>query len=307
MKILFAILVAAVLLAESDMRMARAQAQTRSGASFALPDGPFVKTGDSRSMIDGIRWQRVDELSDEFDGDSINAEKWQTKPYQNGWTWIGRPPGLFRPENVKVFNGMMRVTVSPLKKPVKKRGNTFLYEGAIVRSIHPGKHGWYYETRMKANATEMSSTFWLMTPGKARKRLELDIQECVGVVSDDAEKWAHNFDNIFHSNMIQRRTSRNKKVQIQGAVETPTKNHERFYVYGCWWKSPEEVHFFLDGKYVYSITPNVPFDEPSHLQMAIETYDWNPVPKDGGMVASGTEEQRTTSYDWIRVWKASTD
>ena len=33
---------------------------------------------------------------------------------------------------------------------------------------------------MKANRTEMSSTFWLITPLGVSPRLELDIQECVG-------------------------------------------------------------------------------------------------------------------------------
>ena len=300
MKTIFLLLAYAASMTGSDIPVTTAQ---NSRQLNDLPAGPYLERGEAQAKIADVRWELVDALSDEFVGDSIDSAKWQTEPFENGWVWIGRPPGLFRAENVKVNAGMMKVTVSKLEKPVKKRGDSFLYQGAIVRSINPGKPGWYYETRMKANATEMSSTFWLMTSGKARKRLELDIQECVGVVSPKAEKWAHNFDNIFHSNMIQRRTRRNKKVQIQGSVETPTKNHERFYIYGCWWKSPEEVHFFLDGKYVYSITPNVPFDEPSHLQMAIETYDWNPVPEGGGMVADGNREQRTTSYDWIRVWK----
>ncbi|GAG47911.1 unnamed protein product, partial [marine sediment metagenome] len=29
-------------------------------------------------------------LSDEFDGDAIDAEKWQTDPQSNGWGWIVR-------------------------------------------------------------------------------------------------------------------------------------------------------------------------------------------------------------------------
>jgi hypothetical protein len=37
--------------------------------------------------------------------------------------------------------------------------------------------------------------------------------------------------------------------------------------------------------------------------MAIETYDWNPIPPDGGFVESGTKDQRTTQYEWVRVWR----
>ncbi|MEM9081623.1 MAG: glycosyl hydrolase [Verrucomicrobiota bacterium] len=243
-------------------------------------------------------------MTDEFNGTELNTEKWQSNPLENGWTWIGRPPGLFQAKNVVVKDGKMNVTVGVLDEPVVRDENEYLYEGAIVRSKHAGEKGWYYETRMKANATEMSSTFWLMTRGHTKKKLELDIQECVGVVSPNADSWARNWDEVFHSNLIHRVNRFNpEKVQRQGQTKTPTKNHERFYVYAAWWKSEDEVQFFLDGKYVYSIKPSIEWDVPAFIQMAIETYDWNPVPEDGGMVKRGNWEQRTTKYDWVRVWR----
>lgn len=57
-------------------------------------------------------------------------------------------------------------------------------------------------------------------------------------------------------------------------TENETKNHERFYVYGAWWKSKDEILFCLDGKHVYSVTPSVDWDVPAFIQMAIEVYDW---------------------------------
>ena len=197
----------------------------------------------------------------------------------------------------------MAVTVSKLSEPKTIRRHNFKYQGAIVRSKLPGKPGWYFETRMKANATAMSSTFWLMTNNKSKKKLELDIQECVGTTSDKTADWAKKWDEIFHSNLIRRRTATKPRVQIQGQLKTETKNHERYYVYAAWWKSPHEVRFYLDGKFAYKLEPETAWDVPAFLQMAIETYDWNPVPKDGGKVVSGTWEERTTQYDWVRVWK----
>ncbi|MEM1013527.1 MAG: glycosyl hydrolase [Planctomycetota bacterium] len=275
-----------------------------SGAAGA--EGPTL-VGDEGMEDMPASWSLVEELSDEFKGDAINLDKWQIEPRANGWVWEGRAPGLFRPENVSVGDGSMNVVVGKLDEPVVRGdGREYLYEGAIVRSIEAGHPGWYYEARVKANATEMSTTFWLMTPNKPglRKKLELDIQECVGQTSELTEKWGRDWDGIFHSNVIHRVNEYNpEKVQQQNMVYTETKNHERFYVYAAWWKSPEELRFYLDGKYVYSIVPSIEWDVPSYLQMAIETYDWNPVPDDGGKVASGTLEERTTRYDWIRVWK----
>jgi hypothetical protein len=40
-----------------------------------------------------------------------------------------------------------------------------------------------------------------------------------------------------------------------------------------------------------------------YVQMAIETYSWNPLPDDGGLVERGAWERRTTQYDWVRTWK----
>ena len=53
----------------------------------------------------------------------------------------------------------------------------------------------------------------------------------------------------------------------------------------------------------YVIHPPIEWDVPAHIQMAIETYDWNPIPDDGGLVESGTREQRTALYDWARTWR----
>lgn len=252
----------------------------------------------------GMKWERVEPLSDEFAGDSVDRSKWQIEPVASGWVWDGRPPGLFRAENVTVKDGKLRVTVGVLEKPLVIKRDTFTYQGGIVRALKPGHVGWYYECRMKANSTEMSSTFWLMTKGDTVKKLELDIQECVGKTTERTEAWAGNWDRIFHSNAIHRRNRYNpESKKLQAYLDLEEKNRSRYFVYGAWWKSPKEIRFYLDGKYIYSIHPEVAWDVPAFLHMAIETYDWNPVPEGGGMVASGTVEERTTKYDWIRTWK----
>lgn len=257
--------------------------------------------GDDDPTPEGKTWKPVVQLSDEFDGDSLDTMKWQDNPVGNGWNWYGRAPGLFQADNISLKDGKLCVTVSKLDRPLRRGGKDFTHQGAIVRSHHPGQPGWYIECRMKANATVMSSTFWLVTKPGSEKKLELDIQECVGLTSDLSESWAKSWDQIFHSNLID--WSKPEKVQMQNSVPTATKNHERYYVYGAWWKSPQEIQFFLDGKYVYSIKPEARWDAPAYIQMAIETYDWNPIPEDGGLVDTGSWQQRTTQYDWVRVWE----
>ncbi|MEM6967661.1 MAG: glycosyl hydrolase [Bacteroidota bacterium] len=253
---------------------------------------------------ENTKWVKVENMSDEFKGSELDATKWQKEPVGNDWTWIGRPPALFKAENVKIKDGKMQVTVGKLDDTVRVDNKTFTHQGAIVRSIHPGQVGWYFECKMKANKTVMSSTFWLMTKYNCEKKEELDIQECVGRTTEKTDDWAKEWDHIFHSNAIHRKTECHPESERdEDFVLLKKKNHQRYYVYGAWWKSPEEILFFLNGKYQYTLNPTVTWDVPAYLQMAIETYYWNPIPEDGGLVEHGSKSDRTTKYKWIRTWK----
>lgn len=274
------------------------------GLSAGLaPARPFFGEGQDPRPV-GMAWDKVEAMSDDFDGPALDRTKWQDQPAGNGWVWIGRPPALFKASNVTIRDGKMAVTVGKLDAPVVLGQRVFTHQGAIVRSLNAGQVGWYFECRMKANQTVMSSTFWLMTKGHTRKKLELDIQECVGRTTDLTEDWGKHWDRIFHSNAIHRKNQYNPESRrVQACVKTETRNWERYYVYGAWWKSPEEIQCFLDGEYVYSLRPTIEWTVPAYIQMAIETYDWNPIPRDGCLVETGTWEQRTTLYDWVRAWE----
>ncbi len=269
----------------------------------AIFSQPYFKSGQDPKPSNK-KWVKVENLSDDFNGSELDSGKWQKEPVGNDWKWIGRPPGLFRAENVKVKNGKMQVTVGKLDSVVHIDGKTFTHQGGIVRSLNPGQVGWYFECKMKANATEMSSTFWLMTKYDCEKKLETDIQECVGRTTDLTEEWAKEWDKIFHSNAIHRKTECNpESVRDEDFILLKKENHKRYYVYGAWWKSPEEILFYLNGKYVYTLHPTVEWDMPAFIHTAIETYSWNPILKEGSMVENGSKNKRTTKYKWIRIWR----
>lgn len=53
----------------------------------------------------GMMWQRINSLSDEFNGDSLDPNKWiNYHPY-----WNGRPPSKFKQENVSVGGGNLQL------------------------------------------------------------------------------------------------------------------------------------------------------------------------------------------------------
>ncbi|MEM9339136.1 MAG: glycoside hydrolase [Bacteroidota bacterium] len=252
----------------------------------------------------GKKWQAVKKLSDEFDGSSLNTAKWQNTDPRG---WKGRAPGLFTKEAVSVSDGNLMITSKKLDAPQTVNGAEFTHQGGMLTSMNPAFPGYYFECRMKANKTFMSSTFWLINKkneGKeCDKRItELDIQECVGFINSTA-KWTQNFDESMHSNTHSRGTvCDDTPVGKSGNNEaTSGKVYDDYHVYGAWWKNKNEIQFYLDGDLQYTVKPPADFDLKMYLKMVVETYNWNPVPDDGGM--TGTFTERTTFYDWVRTWE----
>ncbi|MGY6648372.1 family 16 glycosylhydrolase [Wenyingzhuangia sp. IMCC45574] len=269
------------------------------------PSGPyFVEVDPTPSTKE---WKKVENLSDEFNGE-FDDSKWFKDPSEDPFGWYGREPALFESENVSVADGDLRVTVKKFTTPKTVRGTAWTHGGAILRSKVKAGPGQYYECRMQANKTVMSSTFWIAflqncSTGPQRK-LELDIQECVGRVHDGTHSWAKKWNKSYHSNTWRHARS----CDVDTAQNSPAKtdmdeeNNSRYFVYGCWWKSPREILFYLDGKHVHSITnPPADFDIEGHITMAIETYDWNPIDANN-IFETASEEDRTTKYDWVRTW-----
>lgn len=260
---------------------------------YAQP--PEIKNG---------KWVQVKKLSDEFNGKKINTKKWNIEPQGHfELNWIGRAPALFQKESFGIKNGYLTIEVGKLPKPVQIGKHTYKYHGGILRSFKKTSIGHYYECRMKMNKTEMGGGFWLCHKGTCENKNEIDITESVGLLTELTDKWAFDWDQIMHSNAIHRGSACVKQVRDQKKMAPPTKNNERFYTYGFYWKSATELLFYLDGEYVYTLTPPVPFNQELILQFSIEAYDWNPIPESGSKVATGTKDERTTLVDYIRVYE----
>ena len=254
----------------------------------------------------GKKWVKINKLSDEFN-QGFNIRKWS----KNSPTWAGRKPGLFKKRQVKVQDGKLQITADIL--PPSEQGDGWTHAGGLVRSKKPALPSYqgYYECRMKANKTFMSSTFWLINrrnegKGCDRRVTELDIQECVGQVTSDKE-WSQNWDQSMHSNTHSRNAACNSTPVGSNGNNVPLggKVWADYHTYGAWWKSPDEIIFYLDGEKQYTVKPPADFDLKLYLRMVVETYDFNPVPEDGGM--DGGYAERTTYYDWVRCWKLVDD
>lgn len=243
------------------------------------------------------KWHLVKELSDDFDGEKLDTDKWSNADPKR---WRGRAPGLFMAEAVTLKDGKMRMTADELEKPVGK----FTHQGGHVYSKGFVQPGSYIECRMKANKTFMSSTFWLNnytdeSTGCQSRVTELDVQECIGYPFD--HKKTTQMGSNTHSRSIPEGCTQHEPGSVGNHCETPGKVYENYFTYGVWWKGPRELLFYLNGEYKYTIKPKADFDIPTHIKLVVETYNWSQVPEDGGM--TGNFEDRTTFYDFVRTWE----
>ncbi|MEM6642692.1 MAG: glycoside hydrolase [Bacteroidota bacterium] len=263
---------------------------------------PTFSEGQDPSSADQT-WKLVPSLSDEFNDPDLDTSKWyNTVP----GGWIGRPPGLFKANTVSMADGKLLVTTDQLPEPEIIDEKEFTHAGAHIQSKLTANVGLYFECSMKANKTFMSSTFWLINDWKSfegcdNRVTELDIQEAVGYINTEKE-FAQTFNEKMNSNTHSRLVTCEDSVGIVGnKAKMEGKVYDDFHVFGAWWKSPREILFFLDGNHVGTVEPVADFDLPMHIKLVIETYNWNPTPEDGGMNMSA--EDRTTYYDWVRVWE----
>lgn len=274
----------------------------------------------------GYKWVVNEDYTDEFNGRRLSASKWHAKsPY---WT-NGRPPATFKAENVSVKKGCLRITntvLSPTEGLDGKPGDKYSLAGGAVASVKNQAHYGYYETRMKASLTTMSSTFWLSNRPVEKKIIkdgkeirtwssqELDIIETMGVIGtvNPDNPWNKKWNMQMNSNAHYwyqeqggKRTSYTSNRSDVESYETDP-SAEDFHTYGCWWVDANTVKFYYDGKYMYTIKPtteftDTPFDRPMFIHIVTETYDWEPkVPTEDDLK---DKEKSTTYYDWVRAYK----
>ena len=265
----------------------------------------------------GKKWKKIESLSDEFNN-GFNTSKWA----KNIPSWEGRKPARFETANVSVSGGNLKLVAKTKANPF----SGWTHEGAAVRSVNKAPYG-YYETRMKANKTFMSSTFWLINESNSttstcdRRVTELDVVEVVGI---DTRNPNGSFPNTMNSNSHSRqpwcpnppggqtsncpwpagcnytRVTKGNKAKI-GAP-----SWKDYHTYGVWYRNKDQATFYLDGKDVGTVNLPSDFNLNMFLRFVVETYDWNPA-KPGSDGMNRPLSERTTYYDWVRSYELVDD
>lgn len=232
--------------------------------------------------IEGIDWKPITELSDDFDGTSLDQSKWRPfLPY-----WEGRGGSKFEPANVKIVEGRLELRSSVRADPTAPIG------AACMSSRMPIAGYGYYEARLKASKLSMTSSFWLQKEQKS----EIDLVEAFGAAKRHPKRAyemrpaTHSFSNGW---TVDRGTS--EIVHLDQPVT-------EWHTYGVWWKNAREVIFYLDEMVVSKQTAVSELETPMYLFFDTEPFTAEGLPTEEELA---NPEINTMYVDWVRAYAAS--
>ncbi|WP_332816230.1 family 16 glycosylhydrolase [Ramlibacter sp.] len=225
------------------------------------------------------QWQFDVDLSDEFEGGQLEAQRW----FDHDPLWEGRPPSRFDRRNVSHRRGLLR-----LLSTAQPEGSPSRYHTAAIKARQPMRYG-YLETRARAGASAISSAFWLYAKDEDRWT-EIDVFELSGAPAQRTT--LHTAAHVFYDHPRGLRDP----LHLQRPIALDFPVHEDFHVYGLAW-SPERLEWWVDGRVVRAL-PNEHWHQPLHLMFDSEVFeDWFGLPDAAALPAR-------YDIDYLRVWRA---
>ncbi len=235
----------------------------------------------------GFKWEVVDALTDEFNGNSLDTNKW----FGYNPDWVGRPPGMFKEAQVSVSEGFLRLKN---KKVASKNRRVWVNTGCVVSKKFIYARGMYSECRLKAAKDGTVTGFWFSKPNHA----EIDVQEAVGFPANGNNNLTTK--QRMNTHYIPRGYKYDEHV---GANRNVTHVGDNFHVYGAWWKDSRNVYFYNEGNKntpVAKVKTKGPFTKGLRLRMNTETQNWI---GDPAVKRLKNNKLNTTLIDYVRTWK----
>jgi beta-glucanase (GH16 family) len=227
-------------------------------------------------------WTVIKELTDEFDGDALDAEKW----HDHNPTWLGRKPGYFSKNNVTVSDGRLHLTARAEALPDLPEGyHTFTT--AAVKSKTKVLYG-YFEIKCRPMDSRASSAFWFYAQ-EPKWWTEIDVFEICGR-EPKHERIVHQNVHVFKTPEEDARHWSKPK-----GWTAPFRLADDFHTYGLLWNKAE-LKFFVDGDLVRTID-NTHWHQPLHMNFDSETMpNWFGLPAKENLPS-------TFSIEYVRSWR----
>ena len=264
----------------------------------------------------GHTWEVDGRLSLDFnqkDKAAALAGKAWADAYINGWKGPGR--GHFDSDYSRVKNGNLELLARWTAPEKMNLGG--------VSTTKPLTYPVFVETRMRVSPTVLSSNFWFLSEDDEQ---ELDIVECYGTrgsqsgaggAVNENDRRAADAPGIAGSNyhFFERDPATNAVIEDHGhdgKYHEPSDGvayRDGFHRFGAFWKSPEHVEIYYDGRLVRTLKRDnftdfdgKGFHRPMRLILDVEDHAWR---VKAGITPSreslNDPKQNRMWVDWVRV------
>ncbi|WP_044204235.1 T9SS type A sorting domain-containing protein [Flammeovirga sp. OC4] len=279
----------------------------------------------------GKVWVLNHAMSDEFDANSPNTDKWRLFDKADSW---GRTAAFDKrilapvkdPNSDNYYMSMNPMWYYEDERFPRGNGKDYHFAGGGMDTKVLQTYG-YFEVRVKPSDFPMGSGVFMNSRGtttddcNTKYATELDIIENMGYTGPFNEHGDGSFNNIQHVNSHSKPFSdangtceRLPFESTNSGVKAPALAEPLGWnTVGMWWKDANTAMFYNDNKYFGTITPTRDYFLPMPVIIVMETYNWgdddernatNPKPEEWMFEDDfRTKEQRAVMYDWVRVWK----
>lgn len=227
-------------------------------------------------------WILQPQYSDEFNGSSLDGQKWKTDVKSWGaWSWDDR--------NVSVAGGHLAIY---MRYQIQSgAGHTRYYTSGIVQSTAPPVLYGYFEARIKG-----VSLFPGACPAFWAYKTTRDLWTEIDFVEIEQATVENNPRRIDLTAIAWRDPTLAHKIEIQKHFYPDWDPRENYHTYGFRWDK-ETLQWYVDGMLIESI-PNRYWHQPLDIVLSLGLR--SPLVSDPTPAGFPTEMQ----VDYIRVWKA---
>ncbi|WP_370449465.1 family 16 glycosylhydrolase, partial [Aquimarina sp. BL5] len=232
------------------------------------------------------RWKLLKAYSDEFDGSSINSDKW----YDYNPKWKGRQPTFFHKSNVALENGELVMRVN--KHGKDKLPDDYTHTSGFVQSKNKFLYG-YFEAELKLMNAPWVSGFWMANATKDWWT-EIDICENAPGLDynrNDLNSNIHVFRAPKDKGDVKKHFSRTKKFYF------PEELQKDYHVWGLEW-TKEYIRFYIDG-ILFREAKNTHWHQPLEININNESNKWF------GALPDNDRLDGEYHIKYFRTWKSN--
>lgn len=254
----------------------------------------------------GKVWQLQSDFSDSFNYTSSDTNrpaaftnKW-VDTYHNAWTG----PGLTQWNKPQAWHNGSHLAIQAQRAPDNK-----VYCG-IISSKKTVRYPVYLECRAKIMDQVLANAFWLLSRDDTQ---EIDVMEGYGSSRPD-QTWFAERMHLSHHVFIRPPNFQDYQPSDPGSWHYAGGRVWRgdFHRYGCYWKDPWTLEYYIDGVKVRTVSgrdiidPNnftngTGLNKPMTIIIDAENQtDWRPGPTDAELA---DDSKNIFWVDWVRVYK----